>query len=120
MTPQTFGQQLRRHRDQRRITIDAIAKETKVSAGFLRALENGTCDRWPGGIYSRGFVRAYARAVGLDPEDTVSIFTACYPAFAREPVPDPASDVPPPPQSGFERLRAFLTDLTGSRRGASV
>ncbi|MEO6235501.1 MAG: helix-turn-helix transcriptional regulator [Vicinamibacterales bacterium] len=120
MTPQTFGQQLRRHRDKRRITIDAVAKETKVSAGFLRALENGTCDRWPGGIYSRGFVRAYAHVVGLDPEDTVSAFTACYPAFAPEPVPDPASDVPPPPQSGLERLRAFLTDLTRSRRGASV
>jgi cytoskeletal protein RodZ len=120
VTPQTFGQQLRRHRDKRRITIDAVAKQTKVSAGLLKALENGDCDRWPGGIYSRGFVRAYAVAVGLDPEDTVSTFTACYPAFAPEPVPDPATDPPPPPQGALERLRAFLTDLARSRRGASV
>jgi cytoskeletal protein RodZ len=120
VTRQTFGQQLRRHRDKRRITLETVAKQTKVSAGLFRALESGECARWPGGIYSRGFVRAYARAVGLDAEETVSLFAECYPEFAPVPFPDPAADVEPVVQSALEKLKAFVLEVARSRRGASV
>ncbi len=120
MTPQTFGQHLRRHRDKRRITLDSVAKQTKVSAAFFRALEGGACEHWPGGIYSRGFVRAYATAVGLDPEGTVLTFTECYPAFAPEAQPDPAAQPAPPPSTAFEKLKTSILVLARSRRGASA
>jgi cytoskeletal protein RodZ len=120
VTRQTFGQQLRRHRDKRRITLQTVAAQTKVSAGFYKALENGECDRWPGGIYSRGFVRAYASAVGLDPEETVARFAECYPEFAPVPHPDPAVDAEPPPQTMLEKLKAVVLEFARSRRETSA
>lgn len=120
MTRQTFGQQLRRHRDKRRITLQTVATQTKVSVGIFKALENGDCERWPGGIYSRGFVRAYATAVGLDPEETVARFAECYPEFAPVPLPDPAADEEQPAQTILEKLKAVILELARSRRGASV
>jgi len=120
VTRQTFGQQLRRHRDKRRISLQTVAAETKVSAGFYKALENGECDRWPGGIYSRGFVRAYATAIGLDPEETVTRFAECYPEFAPAPVPDPAADPEPPPQTMLEKLKAVVLEFARSRRETSA
>lgn len=120
MTRQTFGQQLRRHRDKQRISLQTVAAQTKVSAGFFKALENGECGRWPGGIYSRGFVRAYATAVGLDPEETVTRFAECYPEFAPAPLPVAEVDEGPPAQTLLEKLKAVVLELARSRRETSA
>jgi cytoskeletal protein RodZ len=82
-----------------------------VAASLLRALEAGDCTRWPGGIYSRGFVRAYADGTGMDPENTVALFVECYPAFAPEvdPVPDEPADEGP--QTLLEKVKAAVTEL---------
>lgn len=45
----------------------------------LEALERNDISRLPGGIYSRGLVRAYAEQIGLDPEATVQEFVARFP-----------------------------------------
>ena len=111
MTPQAFGQKLRREREKKRITLDQLATRTKVAASLLRSLEAGDCARWPGGIYSRGFVRAYAEGTGMDPEQTVAMFVECYPAFAPEtdPVPeDPPVEGPP---TLLERVRSAVVAL---------
>lgn len=114
MTPQSFGGQLRKLREQRRITLGEIAQRTKVSVGLLRSLESGGCEGWPGGIYSRGYVRAYARAIGVDPEEVLAAFLECYPAFAPEAgagqpaLPDSA------PQTPIERIKAALAGWFGS------
>ena len=63
-----FGHWLRRERERRGITIDAIANRTKIGSGLLQALERGDVSRWPGGIYRRSFVKSYADVVGLDAE----------------------------------------------------
>lgn len=114
MTPQAFGQKLRREREKKRLTLDQLATRTKVGASLLRSLEAGECTRWPGGIYSRGFVRAYAEGVGLDPEQTVSLFVECYPAFAQEADPlfdPPADEVQEKPQTLLEKVKATLSAL---------
>jgi cytoskeletal protein RodZ len=120
VTRQTFGQQLRRHRDKRGISLQTVATKTKVSAGLYKSLETGECDRWPGGIYSRGMVRAYASAIGLDPEETVARFAECYPEFAPAPLPDPAVDPEPPPQTMLEKLKAVVLEFARSRRETSA
>lgn len=111
MTPQAFGQKLRREREKKRITLDQLATRTKVAASLLRSLEAGDCARWPGGIYSRGFVRAYAEGTGMDPEHTVSLFVECYPEFAPEA--DPLQDPPATedPQTLREKLKSAVTAL---------
>ena len=111
MTPQAFGQKLRREREKKRITLDQLATRTKVGSSLLRSLEAGDCARWPGGIYSRGYIRAYAGAVGLDPEHTVSMFVECYPAFAPpvDPVPEEPEDEGP--HTTLEKLKSAVVAL---------
>ena len=94
------------------MTLAQVASQTKVSASLFESLENGECARWPGGIYGRGFVRAYAAAIGLDPEQVVSIFGDCYPQFAVEIAaePEPEPDVPPTP---FARLKSAVAAWFG-------
>lgn len=92
MTPQDFGENLRRQRDRRGIAIQAIADATKINRHMLAALEEGDCSRWPGGIYSRAYIRSYAIAVGLDPEEVVADFCEVFPDLAWKggrPQPEP-------------------------------
>ena len=69
-----FGTRLRLAREERGISLNEIATATKISPATLEALERSDYARLPGGIFSRSFVRAYALAVGLDPDATVNEF----------------------------------------------
>jgi cytoskeletal protein RodZ len=66
-----IGNDLRSARLARRLSIDDIARETKVPPTLLRALEQNQFEALPGGLFTRGYLRAYARQVGLDPEQIV-------------------------------------------------
>ena len=78
ISPRQFGSSLRRQRERQNITVKMLEARTKISASLLTGLEKGDCSRWPAGIYSRSWIRAYAEAVGLDPEVTVAQFAACF------------------------------------------
>ena len=75
---QAFGESLRRERERRGVSLQSIADTTKIGASLLAALERGDCSRWPGGIYNRAYVRAYATAAGLDPADVAASFVECF------------------------------------------
>jgi hypothetical protein len=66
-----FGQQLRDARARRGLSVDQLAHETQIPAAHVEALESGRFEAVPGGLYRRAEVRAYAEAVGLDPEMTL-------------------------------------------------
>lgn len=70
----SFGEELRKQRELRQITLQEIAGVTKVKLRFLEALERDDFDALPGGLFTRGFIRAYADHVGLDPEATVNAY----------------------------------------------
>ena len=74
-----FGSRLREARERKGMSLREIATATKISSGILDALERNDIARLPGGIFSRSFVRAYAEAVGLDPEDAVEDFIRQFP-----------------------------------------
>jgi cytoskeletal protein RodZ len=73
---------LKRLREQRGISLREIADSTKLSVRTLEALERNDLSQLPGGIYSRGLVRAYAEQLGLDPEATVQEFLARFPELS--------------------------------------
>jgi len=75
----SFGARLRSHRERRGIDLSTIAQTTKIRAGIFEALERDDTSRWPPGIYRRAFIRAYATAVGLDPESTLTEFLERFP-----------------------------------------
>ena len=72
----TFGERLRREREMRGIGLDEIATATKISTRMLRALEDERFDILPGGIFNKGFVRAYAKFLGIDEEQLVSEYSS--------------------------------------------
>lgn len=78
-----FGPTLRREREQRRITLEAIAAATKVSVDLWEGLERNDFSRWPAGIFARAFVRDYARVVGLDADAVVDDFCRLFPIGDR-------------------------------------
>ena len=94
---EAFGPNLRRIRLERGVTLEGIASETKVSVGLWSAMERNDRKRWPTGIFARSWVRAYALAVGVDPESTVDEFCRCFPhgdcrsepLFRGQAAPDP-------------------------------
>jgi hypothetical protein len=71
-----FGEKLRKQREQRGLALDAISNSTKISTRMLRALEDEHFDQLPGGVFNKGFVRAYARQVGLDEEEAITDYLA--------------------------------------------
>ena len=76
---QSFGRRLRRERERRKIALSSIAENTKISVSFFEDLERDDVSRWPSGIFRKSFIRAYAKAVGLDPDDTAREFLECHP-----------------------------------------
>lgn len=85
-----FGERLRRQRERTHVTLESIAATTKVAASLFAGLERGDCSRWPGGMYSRAFIRAYAIAVQLDPDEVATEFAEYY-----DPQPAPTTTAPP-------------------------
>jgi cytoskeletal protein RodZ len=74
-----FGEKMKRLREERGVALRDIADTTKISVSALEALERNDISRLPGGIFSRGFVRAYAEQIGADPEKAVREFIARFP-----------------------------------------
>lgn len=68
----SFGEELRREREIRGISLKEIADATKISRRFLDALERNDHRTLPAPVFTRGFVREYARYVGLNAEEMVN------------------------------------------------
>jgi transcriptional regulator with XRE-family HTH domain len=73
-----FGMALRRERERRGISLEAVAESTKIGLALLAGLERGDLSRWPTGIFRRAFIRAYAEAIGLGPDETVGRFDRAF------------------------------------------
>jgi cytoskeletal protein RodZ len=71
-----FGDRLRREREMRGITLEEITESTKISRRHLEALEGEHFDQLPGGVFNKGFVRAYARFLGIDGDQAVADYSA--------------------------------------------
>ena len=68
----SFGEKLKQEREKRKITLEQISASTKIGTRMLQALEEDKFNQLPGGIFNKGFVRAYSRFLGLDEDQTVA------------------------------------------------
>ena len=73
-----FGEKMRREREMRGVSLEEISGSTKIGTRSLKALEEEDFEKLPGGIFNKGFVRAYARFLGLDEEQAVTDFEAAW------------------------------------------
>lgn len=72
----SFGGWLRRQREMREISLRDIADRTKISLRYLEAMEENRFDLLPAPIFAKGFLREYARYVGLSPDEVVNHYLA--------------------------------------------
>src|SRR6058998_1296429 len=68
----TFGEELRREREIRGISLKEISDATKISKRFLDAIEKNDHRTLPAPVFTRGFIREYARYLGLNSEEIVN------------------------------------------------
>lgn len=89
----SFGPRLRQERERRQISLTSIATNTKISRSLLEGLERDDISRWPSGIFRRSFVRSYAQAIGLDPDEIVKEFAERFPDPSDKPAVDPVPEL---------------------------
>jgi cytoskeletal protein RodZ len=96
--PKEFGHRLRELRDQAGVSIDDIMAETKISRRILDALEEGRFHYLPEKVFSRSFVRQYARIIDADERALVAEFDAAWEQFLVASGTHPAPLVPEVPK----------------------
>ena len=72
-----FGAKFRKARESKELSLDDISNVTKISARMLQAIEEEDFNQLPGGVFNKGFIRAYAKHLGLNSDDAVNEYLAC-------------------------------------------
>jgi transcriptional regulator with XRE-family HTH domain len=87
----TLGTYLRAAREARGLDLRDAAQQTRISIGYLKAIEDEDFSRLPGAVFVRGFLKNYARFLGLPDDEVMKRYSALskpQPAPASSPVPD--------------------------------
>ncbi|HVE91014.1 MAG TPA: RodZ domain-containing protein [Actinomycetota bacterium] len=98
MTTQTIGRTLRVERERKRLSLETISRATMVRADYLQLIDDDRLEQLPSGAYAKGFIRAYANYLGMDPQPFMREYDETFSggpelsAVARGPVrvPQPA------------------------------
>ena len=96
----SFGNWLRQQREIRNITLREISDNTKIAMRYLEALEEDRFEVLPAPIFAKGFLREYAKYVGLDPDEVVNFYLTAEQRHRAERGGDDVSGVLPIPSSG--------------------
>lgn len=78
---ESIGEFFKQVRDTKGLTLDDVALKTRIHPDFLIALEEGNFTKLPDQVFAKGFVRSYARSLGLDEEDAMRRFEGSAGAF---------------------------------------
>jgi cytoskeletal protein RodZ len=95
-----FGDKFRKAREAKNLSLDDVSNVTKIAARMLQAIEQERFDQLPGGVFNKGFIRAYAKHLGLNDEEAITDYLACLRQAqidaheVWEPVPPVARSVP--------------------------
>jgi cytoskeleton protein RodZ len=70
----SVGEFFKQVRETKGLTVDEVASKTRIRTDFVKALEDGNFAKLPDQVFAKGFVRSYARSLGLDEEDAIHRF----------------------------------------------
>lgn len=86
-----LGNTLREERERQNLSVEDIEQGTSIRALYIEAIENGEYDKLPGEVYTRGFIKNYAKFLGLDGDEFSKQFTA---EVHGAPSPSPVNENP--------------------------
>ncbi|HSC87693.1 MAG TPA: helix-turn-helix domain-containing protein [Polyangiaceae bacterium] len=91
----SVGQYLRQHREERRMSIAEVARATRVPVSSVERIEADQFDELPAEVFVRGFLKSYARVVGLEEEDVLARYSSSRRVAWTTPLPLPSSGARP-------------------------
>jgi cytoskeleton protein RodZ len=91
-----FGNKFRKEREKRGFSLDDVSSVTKIGSRMLQAIEDERFDRLPGGVFNKGFIRAYAKHLGLNDEEAITDYLECLreAQIGANAVPEPQKTIP--------------------------
>ncbi|CAN5536259.1 hypothetical protein BH10ACI3_BH10ACI3_01840 [soil metagenome] len=102
----SLGEKLREAREERGFTISEVAEQTRISSLYLESIENNDYKILPGGIFNKGFVKSYAKFVGISEQEALTDYAALLSASSS---------------SDGEELKPYKPEvLTDDRAGSMV
>jgi len=102
----SLGEKLRAAREQRGISISEVAEQTRISPLYLEAIDADNYKTLPGGIFNKGFVRSYAKYVGIDEQEALQDYSRMV------------AESSPPDDGEFRAYRPEV--LTDDRTASSI
>ena len=66
------GQYLRRCREEKQMSVEEVSRSTRVPMDSVTRIEDDRFDELPGEVFVRGFLKSYARAVGLPADEVLA------------------------------------------------
>ena len=70
----TLGEKLKKLRSDKRMSLGEASRATKIQAGYLERLEEGSYDKLPADVYVKGFLRSYAEFLGVDEDILIKLY----------------------------------------------
>ena len=110
---ETFGHYLSQQRQLRALSLEEVAKATRVPLDHLRALEEDRVDDLPGDAFAIGYIRNYARCIGLSADEAVLRYQE-----ARRSRPTPALPARPKRPFGWVAPLAVAVSVLAALAGA--
>lgn len=80
----SLGNKFRTARESQGLTLEQMAARTRIQESYLKALEEDSFEQLPERVFTKGFVRAYARSLNLDEEECLPLFAECSASFYQE------------------------------------
>ncbi len=72
----TLGEKLRQAREARGVSVSEVAEQTRISRLYLECIENDDYRTLPGGIFNKGFVKSFAKFVGIDENEALQDYAS--------------------------------------------
>lgn len=86
-TTHSAGRLLRNAREKQSMSVVEVARATRIPLQAIRSIEAEHYDDLPGEVFTRGFLRAYAKSVGLEPNEVLALHTASRRSHNVDPLP---------------------------------
>lgn len=87
----TLGEKLRQAREARGISLSEVAEQTRISRLYIESIENDDYRSLPGGIFNKGFVKSFAKYVGVDEQEALQDYASLAVNHVNHPVDEPRS-----------------------------
>lgn len=101
---QTLGEKLREAREAKGISLSEVAEQTRISPYYIEAIERDDYKPLPGGIFNKGFVKSFAKYVGINENDALAAYLSQL-----------STEAPPEPEQRNTYRPEVLTDEASNR-----